>query len=229
MPTTITKFFHKNTPILFQLNNKLDVIQSHHYAGKFYEEEELHDISLIIPTRAKILDIGANIGNHLVYFAKFCRNVHITPFEVNPVALSMLKVNIELNNIEAQINGEFLGIALGQREGFVNLVNENRIANNLGAASFNVTNNKQGFPMQALDQINLGVDPDFIKIDVEGMEIAVLLGAEKTILHSRPPLYVEVSQNNRPEFKKILNNWGYTIERTHQRHKNVINYLCVPW
>lgn len=229
MQTIISKFYYKNTPISFQVNNKIDVIQSCHFQGKFYEEEELHDISLVIPTRAKILDIGANIGNHLVYFAKFCRNVQITPFEVNPTALEMLKINIELNGVEKRINNKYLGIALGQYSGQVKLSNAELIANNLGAAAFSETDDKQGYPMRSLDSINLDFDPDFIKIDVEGMEIAVLLGAEKTILNSRPPLYVEVSQSNRIKFKQLLKKWDYTIERTHQRHKNVINYLCVPW
>lgn len=229
MTFIITKFHHKNTPISFQVNNKIDVIQNSHYTGRFYEEEELHEISLIIPTGAKILDIGANIGNHLVYFAKFCRNAQIIPFEVNPTAIKMLKFNIELNSIEEKVNIKHLGVALGSYEGYVKLENEALITNNLGAASFSASVNENDFPMKPLDLINLGIEPDFIKIDVEGMEISVLLGAEKTILNSRPPLYVEVSQNNRSEFKKILNRWDYTIERTHQRHKNVVNYLCVPW
>lgn len=229
MQTIISKFNYKNTPISFYVSNKADVIQSCHFQGKFYEEEELHDISLVIPTRAKILDIGANIGNHLVYFAKFCRNAQITPFEVNPTALEILKINIELNGVEKRINTKHLGIALGQQDGQVELSNAELILNNLGAAAFSETEDKLGYPMQSLDSISLDFEPDFIKIDVEGMELKVLLGAEETILNSRPPLYVEVSQSNRLEFKQLLKKWDYTIDRTHQRHKNVVNYLCVPW
>ncbi|WP_312257458.1 FkbM family methyltransferase [Stutzerimonas nitrititolerans] len=226
---TVSGFFLNNVKISFLVNNPKDVIQWCHYHGGFYEQDELKDISLVIPTRANILDIGSNVGNHLVYFIKFCRNVQVTPFEVNPSALEMLKSNIALNAVGNQVNDKYLGIALGQFEGHVELINGDKIANNLGAASFSVSNDPQGLVMRPLDSLNLEFKPDFMKIDVEGMEIAVLLGAEKTILDARPPLYVEVAPQNRAEFKKVLKEWGYTIERTHQRHKGVVNYLCVPW
>lgn len=226
---SISRFFLNNVRIAFLVSNPRDVIQWCHYHGEFYEQDELKDISLVIPTRAKILDIGSNIGNHLVYFIKFCRNVQVTPFEVNPSALEMLKTNIALNAVTDQVNGKYLGIALGQFEGHVELINEDKIENNLGAASFGVTSDPQGLVMMPLDSLNLEFKPDFIKIDVEGMEISVLRGAEKTISDARPPLYVEVSPGNRDEFKRILKDWGYTIERTHQRHRGVVNYLCVPW
>ncbi|QTN45092.1 FkbM family methyltransferase [Ectopseudomonas mendocina] len=225
----VSTFLLNGVKISFLVDNSKDVIQWSHDHGEFYEQDELKDISLVIPTRANILDIGSNVGNHLVYFAKFCRNVRVTPFEVNPAALEMLKVNIALNAVEGQVNEKYLGMALGQFKGYVTLINGDKIANNLGAASFCVTNDPQGLVMMPLDALSLEFKPDFIKIDVEGMEIAVLRGGERTIVDARPPLYVEVAPKNREEFKNILRDWGYSIERTHQRHRGVVNYLCVPW
>ncbi len=229
MDSTLSRFFRNNLAICFRVNNSSDVIQGCHFRGEFYEEEELRDVALVIPTGGHILDIGANVGNHLVYFGKFCRNVRITPFEVNPSTIPLLRENILLNNLSNRVDQSHLGFALGDSAGFVKITNESSIANNLGAASFRATKDDDGLPKIPLDDVRLESRPDFIKIDVEGMELEVLIGAQKTIAEHRPPIYIEVAPKNRQEFKGMMSEWGYSIDRTHQRHRGVVNYLCVPW
>jgi FkbM family methyltransferase len=227
----ISRFFHKNIPVEFKVLNKTDVIQRHHWMGCFYEEEELIDISTVIPTRALIIDVGANVGNHLVYFAKFCRDVKIIPFEANNEAILILKQNVELNGISNKIDTSYIGIAVGDKEGFVKLNKKYNIENNLGAASYIPASKEESdsLSVSPLDHLLADKTPDFIKIDVEGMEIDVLLGAKNLIKRTRPVIYVEVSQRNRSSFKALLAEFDYSIDRTHQRHKGIVNYLCVPW
>jgi hypothetical protein len=60
---------------------------------KFFEENniELHNMN--------VLDIGANIGNHSVYFSKYFKSV--TSFEPNPKVFKMLDLNtFELSNVD---------------------------------------------------------------------------------------------------------------------------------
>jgi len=52
------------------------------------------------------------------------------------------------------------------------------------------------------------IKPNFIKIDVEGMELEVLAGAEKTIIESWPVLMVECTGTHR-EVRQILEAKGY--------------------
>ena len=42
------------------------------------------------------IDIGANIGNHSVFFSKFFKKVY--SFEPNPKTFELLKINAKLNN-----------------------------------------------------------------------------------------------------------------------------------
>jgi FkbM family methyltransferase len=49
-------------------------------------------------------------------------------------------------------------------------------------------------PMQSVDQLcaELDFQPDLVKIDVEGYELAVLAGARATLARYRPPLFLEL-------------------------------------
>ena len=67
MPDSILRI----SKTLFYLPNyPIDVIQQ--YIGnyqKYFEQDTLDDIAPIIPDNPVMLDIGANIGNHSLYFA----------------------------------------------------------------------------------------------------------------------------------------------------------------
>ena len=71
----------------------------------------------------------------------------------------------------------------------------------LGAASIHpkkTFNNFRNIPVQVdkLDNIKLGNNIKFIKIDVEGHEIEVLKGAEKTIKDNLPVLLIEIEKRH---------------------------------
>ncbi|MGA0856806.1 MAG: FkbM family methyltransferase [Candidatus Nanopelagicales bacterium] len=51
--------------------------------------------------------------------------------------------------------------------------------------------------MQTIDYAQTLLPPNFIKIDVEGMELVVLKGGDATIIKNRPILYVENNRDKR--------------------------------
>lgn len=57
-----------------------------------------------------------------------------------------------------------------------------------------------------LDQLNL--QPNFIKIDVEGMELEVLTGGRETILKNHPYILLERSNS---EIPRVLTMMGYSV------------------
>lgn len=230
----VVRFKYKDAVIRFAIDNPKDVIQSCHINGCFYEDGELVDLSLVIPTNARIIDVGANVGNHTVFFSKFARAARVVVVEPNPRAILLLRRNIELNNLGRIVDTSLLGIGLGKTNGFARYIQDQRWADgNLGAATLKAVATSEvdssSIQIRSLDEILSGETPDLIKIDVEGMEMDVIEGACKLISQHRPVLYVEVSPRFREAFRNRMNDWGYRIERSHQRHKNVINYLCVPW
>jgi hypothetical protein len=64
--------------------------------------------------------------------------------------------------------------------------------------------------MTAID--NLGLQRlDFIKIDIEGMEMEALLGAEKSIGAYRPQLMIEKIKSNEGDICRFLERFDYKI------------------
>lgn len=65
-------------------------------------------------------------------------------------------------------------------------------------------------PMIPIDELDLA-DVTFMKIDVDGHEIPVLHGAEKTIRRDSPPLLIEVEARIQPieGVVELVRSWGY--------------------
>jgi hypothetical protein len=61
-------------------------------------------------------------------------------------------------------------------------------------------------------------DVDLIKIDVEGHELAVLQGAEHTILRNRPVLFMEILNSTPYATRKgildLIIEWNYELKET---------------
>jgi FkbM family methyltransferase len=109
-------------------------------------------------------------------------------FEPNQTAISILKENLLLNQCN-NVDTRFLGIALGAKKS--RLRQSITDANNLGHTCY--IEDASG-DVQAVDGDALVLDEpvEFIKIDVEGMEIEILFGLQQTVRRWRPTIFIEV-------------------------------------
>lgn len=208
--------------ITFNVDNPTDAIQRHHVMGVFYEQDELNLIAAYCPVGAVYVDIGANIGNHLLFVAAFLQPERLIPFEPNPQAISLLVANIEANGLAPITEMSHLGVGLSDHdeEGY----DVAFVPINLGGARMRKGGDiavRKGDPLLA------DVQPDFIKIDVEGMEMGVLAGLEQTLVRARPVLLVEVHDANHDAFRHWLAGSGYRVERE-MRHDLYRNFLLLP-
>lgn len=64
--------------------------------------------------------------------------------------------------------------------------------------------------MTSIDHLNLK-RLDFIKIDIEGMEMEALLGAEKSIGQFKPQLMIEKIKSNEAEIRNFVEKYDYQI------------------
>jgi hypothetical protein len=71
---------------------------------------------------------------------------------------------------------------------------------------------------------NLGIDPFFIKIDVEGAELEVLKGSLNVINKCNPVILVEIQNENAyGAIKELLSNYGYINISSEEKSAKLIS------
>jgi FkbM family methyltransferase len=131
-----------------------------------------------------IIDCGANIGMSVLYFKFLYPNCSITAFEPNPGAFSLLKKNVEENNLS---NISLQKYALSNEEGPIIFFTDGR-RKCLIASIFSERGGKSSEYVQAM-KLSKFINHDcfdLIKIDIEGAEPKVLqdLVSESKLLNS---------------------------------------------
>lgn len=212
--------------IAFFVKNKDDVIQRHHFGGQFYEEEELAIIAKAFPPGGVYCDIGANVGNHAIYVAKFLDPVEMILFEPNPMAIFILRTNLALNGVmeKAELSG--LGYGLSDRNETLAVQLDNQ--NNLGGARLDQGAGETRVQVKTGDELLAGRRVDFLKIDVEGMELAVLAGLKDTLERQTPKIFIEVDDKNAKAFQAWCGQNNYRILERFRRYQWNENYLIAP-
>lgn len=172
---------------------------------------------------ATALDIGANIGNHSLFFARRFRSVHA--FEPNPRTFGVLSVNARLvDNITPH------NIGLGAEPGTLSLAFDPL---NVGEASLVSSADAASASSQRLNHCDVRVERlddiagDFgavalVKIDVEGFEPQVLRGGAKFLRDQRPVIVFEQNGSafvdGRSETVELLQAAGYALCVMAKRH-----------
>jgi len=164
--------------------------------GEWCESE----LSLLLPLLRPgmwVLDVGANIGTHTVPLAKAVGpNGHLLAFEPQAFVHQVLCGNVALNALS---NVTVLRAAVGAEPGMVDIPRiDPHEARNFGAVS--VGSGTDTVELVSVDSLGLGMC-HLMKIDVEGMEPQVLLGAVETINRFKPMIFVE---NDRVETSRSL-------------------------
>lgn len=188
-------------------------------------EEDFDALSILkLKKDALFLDIGANRGEAIQsVLLKYPHNCRIIGFEPNPAVFKQLKglygndPRIELHNIGlgADNNQYSLFIPYYRKWMFDGLASFDRaeaeswLRKRLWQYKEDLLSIKEELcTVKRLDDFNLV--PDFIKIDVQGFELEVLRGAEKTIFQHRPILLIETASERVMTFLKKYDYGFYT-------------------
>jgi FkbM family methyltransferase len=166
----------------------------------FFDLDLLEYTAMVGPQGGTYLDIGANIGNHSVFFARFCAD-RVLAFEPHPELHAILKNNVRRNGADDRTTLVPVGLSDTAGIGTMQIRNEHK--GNIGAShvarSVPLSAKDHIVDLRPLDIFTSGphslVHPfpiRFIKIDVEGMEMDVLRGAANTLEEHHPQLLVEL-------------------------------------
>ena len=156
-----------------------------------YEKEDINDFVQLLKSIdldmsiSTIVDIGANIGNHTIQFSRYFNKV--VAFEPNPRVFELLE-----SNTKRIKNVEIFNLGCGQGSAILQL---KETVGNIGGSSVVLdVESKSSIDIEIVpldEMLDIIGRIDAIKIDVEGMEIDVLRGSEKTISASKPVICLE--------------------------------------
>jgi len=197
--------------VYFELPVLKDLIASNIIISKqFFEHDYLLVISSLLNQPKCIIDVGANIGNHTLYFSKYWKEAKIYAFEPVSFIFNLLQRNIQLNNLS---NTHCFNAAVGDREGVGRVAYNGQSEHNLGATRVDYCDTGE-IPFLTLDEFILEHNVqtiDLIKIDVEGFELKVLNGMKQLINQYNPYIWVEVLDDNKSKAMALFEELDLTF------------------
>ena len=178
------------------------------YALGLYEPEAMQSIRRLVNAGDCCIDVGANLGYYTISLANWVGpSGLVVAFEPFPGNFAILEKNVHLNRLQNVI---LEPSALSDCKGSLQLIYgaEEQFSATPSVGGYAVEGDRVSItvPTRRLDDYvaGLGKAPDFIKIDVEGAELAVLEGARRTLAAVRPTLLVEIHDWGTDESEKVL-------------------------
>jgi len=161
-----------------------------------------------------VVDVGANIGT-VTLQASICveSSGKIYSIEPHPQIFKFLNENIKLNKFD---NVKLFNVAVGNKSGTILFSNQRSDCQN--KIVLEKSDETIEVPIKLLDELAINVAKiDLLKIDVEGFEQFVLLGAKKT-LEKTKCVYIETIERlynyynyDSKKIVEILNNYGFEL------------------
>ena len=193
-------------------------------------------------------DIGSNIGLYSIYSALKHDNIEIHSFEPSTSNLRVLSRNININNFHDKI---FINqFPLSDKDKGYQLMMESDFREGGALHSFGKNANFEGRKIDVKNNYNVygfsinylikNMDfevPNYIKIDVDGLEHYILNGADEVLKNQKlKSILVEINENYQEQFediKNIMKKFNFKLLRKEQsRHislsnpfKNSYNYI----
>jgi len=166
------------------------VLENDTHLSRWIEESGRLDASVnpqiltLINPGNTVVDVGAALGDHTFAYAnRVGPKGKVYAFEPNPLQFECLKYNVSRFPFP---NVEVFGLALGADTGSA------KIAPDPNVSAGRLVHGSGDIKVVSLDRFLVCSKIHFIKIDVEGDEIAVLDGARNTIIVRQPRLLIEI-------------------------------------
>jgi FkbM family methyltransferase len=156
-----------------------------HRMGSNYDPQAASFLRDRIQAGAVCLNVGANVGVYVLQFANWSGETgRVVAFEPNPVARDALRRHVQMNNLSARVT--IVPTAVGASTGNAFLyAAEAAGMSRLGEPNPTIADrvSEISVPVVTLDAYceTERLIPDWMFIDIEGYEIAALLGASQLI------------------------------------------------
>ena len=198
-----------------------------------FSEIELSLMSKFIMKDDVVFDIGSNIGAFTVPFAKKVGELgQVYAFEPQKVIYDLLQDNVNKNKLK---NVKVFNVGMGKKkeELELNEIDYSKVGN-FGGVSFkydsssftkNIKNKKYKVKIINLNEFMEIEKCNFMKIDVELMELDILTGGKSFLKKFRPILWIENHQFYPNEINKFLLENDYNAYWAYSNIFNESNYF----
>jgi FkbM family methyltransferase len=193
----------KDGTVITGFKNDL-ITNGHKTTQNFYEFLMLEFIRDNIP-KGVMIDVGANVGNHTIFLAKYCAT-KVIAYEPFPDTFKLLDKNITDNGLRFNVIASNYGLSDNHEFVFMKSVDGNAGMNKVDS---------DGDAQVELIAFDLILDFDrpitLIKLDCEGYEEKALLGMIETVKKHKPALFIECqTEKELVGISKILIPLGYS-------------------
>lgn len=175
-----------------------------HSTGRFTEERELEFLAGALEGCQSFVEVGALVGNHTVFLASLYQPRKYLVVDADERSIGETSANVDLNR--------------GNYPETVFTFVESAVA---GTAGEEVQIGTKKVPTRTLEDL-LPEDVDFLKIDIDGMEGALLLPLVRFVREKNIRIFIEVESMFLEEYERELASIGYRV--THRTdHGNYAN------
>lgn len=184
-------------------------------SGIFYELKLLDKIKSL-NLKGTYIDVGANIGNHSVFFNQHCDSEKVISIEISKTIHDVLSTNLK-NNTKKR--NETLNIGIAHKKGFATI--SDIPSENVGMTKVIDYDNGE-IPIDTMDNLFGDLkNITLIKIDIEGGESHILLGMDKILTNSSPVIFAELQTKDIFDiFQNTIEKYGYITDN--------VNYATTP-
>lgn len=204
-----TKITYKN--VNYSINGLFDtdhIFKHLKYTNSFYELKLLEKIKSL-NIGGTYVDVGANIGNHTLFFSENCNSKKVVSIELDKNIFECLSKNVKENSLSKEV----LLINSGVGEKIKNVTTSNIDKQNVGMTK--ILNDGGETQISTLDNLLSDIhEINLIKLDVEGYELNAIKGATEILEKHSPILVTELTDTNQfIEFEKYISKFGYKTDK----------------
>lgn len=193
--------------------------------GDLYEPSVLNiGLQYITNEDDIVFDVGANIGNHTVFWGRKNKNTNFVCVEPQLQNFNNLCANLLINGLTNVFlfnnpasceNNQIIQMPLNR--------DDVRFYGNFGGICSHIDYDAENFSNRKMKSVTLdsiyfntidlvGKKISLIKIDTEGFEYNILKGAERIISEHSPKILFEAWPGKEEELFNLLNKYGYSLE-----------------
>jgi FkbM family methyltransferase len=208
-----------------------DIVANFIRSGKLFDEAIYDVAKSYIKPDSLILDIGANYGQMAIEISKIASNTQVWAFEAQKMVFDILRKNIESNN-RSNVMAFYNAVYNIDGKEFLFPVPDLSKFSSYGSYGLDVKA-KDGIPVKSItiDSLDFTMPVSFIKIDIQGSDLAAMQGAVHTIARYKMPIIFEYEEQFQQDFNTSFQDYvafvdsiDYKFVKTVQE----INYLIVP-